>query len=333
MLPENINIFWQNTSYLRLNILMHLGDNMIDFITYPYSKGYGLHLSDGNNWWITGYDDSIKFVDKLADIMGLKQCELDGSSKLIFFREGKDLIIPDNNVKFKQSSTAPNTEWKSLSYSFAHILYHTDLNIVLCGFNEKSPLKMSEYMAMWYSLRSVYQRSIQKGGLPFHAGLAECAGKGVLFAGQGGTGKSTCYHRLPSHWKPLCDDESLVVLDKNKVYRVHPFPTWSDYLTERVENTWNVQYSVPLSAIFFLEQSEIDEAIPLPLEQAPIFITRASTQVFSKTWPHQNRDELTIAMKIIFNNAFEMTKTIPTFRLRASLNGRFWEDIEKVLPF
>ena len=158
-------------------------------------------------------------------------------------------------------------------------------------------------------------------------------GRGFLLAGQGGTGKSTCCRRLPNNWKPLCDDEALIVLDKSKVYHVHPFPTWSDYIMERAKNTWDVQKSVPLSAIFFLEQSEKDEVIPLSKEQSAILITKSSKQAYDWSWTWIDKNNQTILIKDIFNNAFEMAKVIPAYRLRVSLNGRFWEEIEKVMTF
>ena len=169
------------------------------------------------------------------------------------------------------------------------------------------------------------------GGLPFHAALVECAGRGILLAAKGGGGKTTCSSRLPDQWKILCDDENLVVLDENKVYRVHPFPTWNDYVMKRSENTWDVQYSVPFSGIFFIEQSESDEVIPLSVGQTSVQMTRSVTQVLGRLWNNLPREEQKITMRDIFNNAFEMAKVVPAFRLRVSLDGRFWEEIEKVL--
>ena len=33
----------------------------------------------------------------------------------------------------------------------------------------------------------------------------------------------------------------------------------------------------------------------------------------------------------VFNNACKLAKMVPTFRLRISLHGKFWEEIEKSL--
>jgi hypothetical protein len=52
-----------------------------------------------------------------------------------------------------------------------------------------------------------------------------------------------------------------------------------------------------------------------------------------KTWKRMIAEKKTVMIKNIFNNAFEMAKVIPAYRLCISLNGRFWEEIEKVLLF
>ena len=175
------------------------------------------------------------------------------------------------------------------------------------------------------------QREFLKGGLPFHAGLVELDGLGVLLAASGDKGKSTCCRRLPDYWKPLCDDEALVVLDKQKKYRVHPFPTWSDYLWNRSKKTWKVQYSVPLSGVFFLEQSEADEVVPVGEGQATVLLSESAMQICQKFWKSLDREDQRLFRKELFNNACEMAKQIPAYLLRVSRNGRFWEKIEQVL--
>jgi hypothetical protein len=44
------------------------------------------------------------------------------------------------------------------------------------------------------------------------------------------------------------------VFDKQKKYHAYHFPTWSNYL-KFSSDSYNVQYSVLISCIFFLEQS------------------------------------------------------------------------------
>ena len=140
---------------------------------------------------------------------------------------------------------------------------------------------------------------------------------------------------MPDYWNPLGDDEALVVYDPENGYRAHPFPTWSEYLWKSPENSWskswNVQYSVPVSAIFFLEQAESDEVIPLGDVMAAVSINQSATQVSRKFWRRLDDDTKRPLATFQFHNACGMAKTIPSFTLRQSLNGRFWEEMEKTL--
>jgi SynChlorMet cassette protein ScmC len=293
-------------------------------VNYSYQKGYGLFLRDGNNWWITGNDESIKIVDELAFIMKLEECLPDGLPKLILYRSNHSLMSSELN--------SPNLEakWKLYNHETANIWHNTSSGDVISEF--KSDItKIDKYIAMWLSLHPIYRQSTQMGGILFHSGLIEYEGRGILLAATGGTGKSTCCRRLPKHWKALCDDESLIVLDKKKKYHVHPFPTWSDYTEERSDNKWDVQCSVPLSAIFFLEQSEKDEAIPIPTKKTPFFITELAIQVLEKNLINKTDEERIGLVREVFNNAFDLAKVISAFHLRVSLNGRFWEEIEKAI--
>jgi SynChlorMet cassette protein ScmC len=306
---------------------------MIDLINYNYNKGYCLHLSDENNWWVTGYEDGIKYANTFANVMNLKECSENGSPRLIFL-ESKEPRIAEtkkNNIVSSELFQNFDAEWKFFDIDLIRLWSHVNFDGIICEVMYQENDKTDKYLFLWLSLHAIHQRSIRTGGLPFHAGLVEFMGRGFLLAGQGGVGKSTSCRRLPSNWKPLCDDESLIVLDKSNVYHGHPFPTWSEYIQERSQKTWEVQHSVPLSAIFFLEQSEKDEVIPLSKEQSVILMTNSSKQVYDRSWRWIIKNNQTIIMKNIFNNAFEMAKVIPAYRLRVSLNGRFWEEIEKVI--
>jgi SynChlorMet cassette protein ScmC len=147
----------------------------------------------------------------------------------------------------------------------------------------------------------------------------------------GNTGKSTCCRQLPHSWRALCDDEALIVRDDNRKYFVHPFPTWSDCLYQRSEKTWNVQQHVPLSVIFFLEKAETNEVIPIGQGQAAIFINQSATQVCQRSWINLDQQEESALREELFDNACELAKEIRVYKLRVSMNGRFWEKIEEVL--
>lgn len=299
----------------------------------PYTKSYALNLSDGNNWCITCDEQNIRMVDKLASIMNLKKCSSNDIPKLIFSKMEKDRNPVNDTIFSIRNSSNDNTGWKhhdSITRT-TRIWIHPSIEDVICEVDSKG-LEIFEYMNMWYSVLPIYNRSINHAGMPFHAGLAEIDGHGILFVASGGTGKSTCCRRLPDYWKPLCDDEALVVLNSEKEYRAHPFPTWSEYLRKLSDKTWDVQYSVPLSAIFFLQQADNDEVIPLSIAQSSAFITESASQVCIDSRIFlKSREELIEFRRKLFDNAFNLAMSIPAFYLRVSLNGKFWEEIENVL--
>lgn len=315
---------------------------------YRY-KSYGLSLDDGNNWCITGYEDDIALVENLASIMELSECSSNDSLKFIYSGNKFD-IKDEKHKKFLGLDISNNDkEWSLYDFLYLNIWHNSTFSNIVCdsklgelknkvkckNFICKPMIELYreriQYMILWYSIHPIYQKSMKSGGLPFHAGLAEYNGHGVLFSAKSGTGKSTCCSRLPSYWKPLCDDEALVVRNQNGKYRVHPFPTWSHYFEETASKTWQVEYSVPVSAIFFLEQSDVDEIIPLKSEDATILITGSATQACDKFFRDIDKSEQAKIMRESFNNAFEMARKIPTYRLRLTLTGRFWEIIEKVI--
>ncbi|MEE9604789.1 MAG: SynChlorMet cassette protein ScmC, partial [Candidatus Scalindua sp.] len=188
-----------------------------------------------------------------------------------------------------------------------------------------------EIVNMLNSLHPIYQRVQDGGGLPLHAALLELDEKGILLAAPGDTGKSTSCRRLPDYWNPLCDDEALVVFDHENRYRAHPFPTWSEYLWKSSDKTWNVQHSVPLHAIFFLEQAESNEVFPLGEGKAAVSINQSATEVSRRLRRKLDDQTKRPLAKLQFDNACNMAKSIPSFTLRASLHGRFWEEMEKTL--
>jgi len=184
---------------------------------------------------------------------------------------------------------------------------------------------------MRFSLQPVYQRVEDLGGFPLHAALVEWNRAGVLLAASADTGKSTCCSRIPNSWQALCDDETLVVKDNQQQYFAHPFPTWSDYLRQRSERTFNVQKNLTPSAIFFLEQAENDEVSPMHKGEAAILINQSVMQVIYRFWNNLDNEELRDRRKKVFENACEFAQSIQAFRLRISLEGKFWEKIEAVL--
>ncbi len=296
---------------------------------------YRLTLSDGTCWWLSGADDNISWVDRWAAIMGLKAGKRSGSPKLIFSSTTNTQYIKNNRIasyiNATLSSQGVNAGWRINDPASLKIWRTKNVPDVLCKVNNDYLPSEYQYINMWYALFPIYYRSIYKGGLPFHSGLVEWNSRGILLAAPGGTGKSTCCRRLPDNWRPLSDDEALVVLEHQDTYRAHPFPTWGDYLNNRKEKTWNVEYSIPLAGIFFIQQSETDGVEPLGEGKAAVLITESAMQVCEKFWRPLDKENKRLLRRNLFNNAGEMVKKIPAYRLLVSRHGRFWEKMEQVL--
>ena len=186
---------------------------------------------------------------------------------------------------------------------------------------------------MWLLLYPVYRSLLQSGGLPFHAAMAEFGGRAYLLTGVSGTGKSTCSRRLQGLWRSRCDDEVLVVPDGTGRYVVHPLPTWSEFLFgKRSEKSWPVNPGLPLGGIFYLKQAEVDRVYPKlhDAEHAAAMIA-AVLQVWDKyTWGF-DAGQRQAANTSIFDNACRMAAHVPGYRLAVALDGRFWEEMEKVV--
>ncbi len=265
-----------------------------------------------------------------------EQTGSNGSPKLIFSSAADAppaLNIGASFVAARLNLWGRNTGWHIDDPASIHNWNTESIPDILCELTHHEEFEEIHFLNMWYALLPVYQRSVSLGGLPFHAGLVELNGLGVLLAASSDKGKSTCCCRLPEYWQPLCDDETLVVLDTEKRYRAHPFPTWSEYLLKRSEKTWNVQYSVPVSAIFFLEQSATDELEPLGEGTAAVLMTESAAQIYEKFLRNMGKNDQQSFRKVLFNNACKMSKQIPSYRLHVSLHGRFWEKMEEALHF
>ena len=310
---EEIDIMLQNTSSYSENT--------------NAPAGYRIRL--GSNTWCYAMADSVgleTWVGRFAEIMELNVCRVKNETKRIYF----DNHDENNKPGHTDTREVPDNGWKCHDLNTLNIWYHDHIPDVICGVKTFDNPE-AEILTMWNALYPIYRESITLGGLPFHAGLVERDGRGVILAGPGNRGKSTCCSRLPDSWVPLCDDETLVILDKVGNFRAHPFPTWSDHLWRESEKTWNVQYSVPISGVFFIEQSEVDEVIPLGEGESTSYICQSAMQVCRKYWKRADQGYQRTFRRNLFDNACEMAKKMPAFRIRVSLYGRFWEEIDRAL--
>lgn len=298
-------------------------------------NGYFLRLSDGQAWQLMappGRREASDFLEKFASIMELKPSGPYDIEKILFCGQDDFLSIKDGCTKkyLGSGSGEGDNGWFVYDHKNLRVWNHAQIPDVICEICDNGGEDV-EILNMWFALQPIFQKAQNRGGLPMHAALLELAGKGILISAPGNTGKSTCCRRVPGYWKALCDDETLIVHSKKEGYRAHPFPTWSDYLWRNSQKRWPVESSAPLSAIFFLEQAEATEILTIGKGEAAALINQSTNQVCEKFWRPSDKATKTMQVKRLFDNACEMAKKVPAYKLRASLNGRFWEEIERVL--
>ena len=296
---------------------------------------YSLRLGNGQGWQLTSTRGVESEVGALARLMGLEPCTQNKYPKLIFIRGGQGETACEKglfSLDKRAGDDLPGCGWQAYNLNLLKVWYHTDTPNLICIMNHGEGVHEETVLSMRLSLYPIYQQVLDSGGLPFHAGLVEHHGKGILLAAPRNMGKSTSCRRLPSSWLSHCDEEALIVRDTGKGYLVHSFPTWSDYFEKRFKRTWRVHTYLPLTSIFLLEKSSMDEVIPLGQGEAMAFVNQLALQVCYRYWADLDHTEMRNRRNRLLENICELARAVPAFKLRVSLNGRFWEKIEAVLP-
>jgi len=145
-------------------------------------------------------------------------------------------------------------------------------------------------------------------------------------------GKTTASIRLPSPWRSLSDDMTLVVRDDQGGYWCHPWPTWS-FFWERNNSgrKWDVSYAVPLKGLFFLAQASEDRAERIGAGRATGMLLETARQASCQLEYRSSNEDLTAMNLQLFKNACMMAKSMKSFILNVSLNGQFWTEMDLAL--
>ena len=209
---------------------------------------------------------------------------------------------------------------------------HEDTRDRICEFPQTSNYMLNITMVC-NLFNCMYEPVLETGGFPLHAALISKQDKGILLAGNGNIGKSTCCERVSGTWRGICDDEVLIVRDNSNGYFVHPMPTWSDYFSNRPRKTGYVEESIPLSAIFFLKQSATDKVEKLTFDRTASYLYELSRAIYARNYRKLNtKEQLPFSVKKkLFDNACDMSAVVPGYMLQFTKDGRFWEAIEGVL--
>ena len=278
-----------------------------------------LTLADCSNWdIIPNCDNAFKVVLDFAKIMRLKQ-----HNSITNTGYGSGSF---QRIYINIESCFPG---KLQNYNKVHIKVK-DVDNVVCTnkpeINGDTPVQLLIHLSM------VICREMQsRGGILLHGALAALDGKGVIFAGPGGRGKTTASQRLPCYWRQLCDDTTLVVCDNRGLYWAHPWPTWSNFMFKRSGGSWNVEHAVPLRGIFFLEQNLKDDFEPLGIAQNVCLLNASAEQASWLTLNHTDKDTIRKIRQQRFDNICLLAQSVPSYVLRFSRKGAFWNEIERAL--
>ena len=287
---------------------------------------YELRMDDRTGWVLQATEGAEDWLERFAFIMGLSTIACAGTAETVTFRRATGMR-PGHRAP--EMPVREETVWDFRRIPGAVLDRATAGQEILCLL---PPAKGEgvDLESMRHVLLPLYLEALRKGGFPVHAALVERNGQGVLLAGRGGIGKSTCCRRLPPPWRAPADDLVLVVRDCSGQYRAHALPTWSA-LREGQEGTWDVKRSVPLAAIFFLEQAAVDEVTPAGRGEAAVACRRSAMEVIWSVGPFKLVGKKPDIGTQVFENAVDFSLAVPAYRLRLSLKGRFWEKIEGVL--
>lgn len=299
--------------------------------------GYRLNLGQSCRWLIIATPGTKLWVEKFATIMKLKEVGEERCSnrwpRAFFFRKHPQKAGDGELANFtisKISADLPGSGWEVHDLQTLRFWSHQTVPDIICEIREEGSEEL-DIIRMWTSLYGICLPVPGSRALPLHAALIERDGQGVLLVGPGGSGKSTACRRLPHPWNALSDDQSLVVGDSDEKFLAHPFPTWGDYLLRRSKRRWDIQQYARLAAIFFIEQAPSDEVVPIGQERAAVTINHSSINGRRPIlWNLSHEEEREFKMKV-FEDSCQLARAIPAYILRISLNGQFWEEMEKVL--
>lgn len=305
-----------------------------DMLTADPDGTYSLILSHGAAWDIgpcKGADAGVcSWVEAFASYLGLEPASGGFARRIRVDRVRNDNGQTENGyAQFTPSLPAglPREGWQAWGRSGMVLLRHPKVPDVFCGlFHSRKPA----VERMRRALIPIFEETIRSGGLPIHGALVETQGVGVLLAGRSGVGKTTCCKRLPSRWQVLSDDMSLVSPSAWGGYRAHPMPTWSTFESDKSHWPCRASRSVPLRALFILQQASEDGVVPLAGAKAALMVETACGEVALPIYLVGGPDDSSLRTRI-FENAVSLAGAVPVFRLRVSLEGRFWERIEDVL--
>lgn len=294
---------------------------------------YLLHLCDSLSWRLEATAEVHEWLERFAEIFRLPKCDSDCPRRILFFQDRwpplPDYTIPDDALRGRVD-LAGREDWGYANLRGLTLRRGHDKRETALGLIGPRSLEM-DFIRMWRTSQVIFVEAMELGGLPLHAGLVALDGKGVALVGPGSSGKSTCCRRIPEPWESLADDEVLALPGKHEKFNVHPFPTWSEYMTNGRGRGADVMREVSLEAALFLEPSSEDRLVPLGRGEVAVRLFRSAVESFLSSWPEEIEPSHSTLRRIMFENASILAKLTPGFILRVSLEGPFWDSLREIV--
>ncbi|MDZ4132664.1 MAG: SynChlorMet cassette protein ScmC [Dethiobacteria bacterium] len=186
------------------------------------------------------------------------------------------------------------------------------------------------YIQVERAAQAIAADVISKGGALVHGGLCSLNGCGAIMAGRGGIGKTTASGRLSAPWISYSDDSTLVIPDGREGYVAHPWPTWSRFYWGGEGGSWPVENALPLTRLFFLSQAESDSLEAIDCTRAKSMLIDTIEHV-TRSNRKKDKERLCFVLQCI-ESAGSIARAVPAYRLNVCLTGRFWEEMEQVMP-
>ncbi len=277
-----------------------------------------MRLANGQEWYLHADLALQPWLKRFAEIMQLNERKPENTSytwKFAFRDENQETYPPDTYV---------TSQARLITVHARHD--GTDLITELNPFTGEA--ENEDIVRMMVAIQSLYLATWSKGGIPVHAALIEKEGSGILIAAAGGTGKSTCARRIPHPWHALCDDSVLLVPVGDRYY-AHPLPTWSDFLIRNMmDKRWDVNQSVPVSALWFLEHGDEDGSYLVGKGEGASRFYQSAVQMSNPCIRRADNEEIFKDWHgSLFNRCCDAVSTFSCGVLKATLDGRFWDNI------
>jgi SynChlorMet cassette protein ScmC len=262
----------------------------------------------------SGNPAAIPVVQFMAEAMGLPADAMKSGDKTPLLSQLQLFVQPEERQEFLPGTGTIQESGEAL----------------ICRLAPAADRDVLATQMIWLSpfFTNAVERS---GGALIHGALVEWKESGIIFAGPGGIGKSTLCRRLPESWKSLSDDMTLVDRDADGNYWAHPWPTWSRFMWGGSGSTWHVSSSVPLKAIFILEQGTETKIVSCGAGQSAMLLDEVADQASFFAYDSLNREHARRHRVNRFNSVCALAQSIPTAILHTSLTLPFSDELEHFL--